>query len=242
MKTFFSFNNNVKSFDKIPENFIEVIKGSPLFIGSSQKEIYSMLTCLGSTITDCEKSEAIFHANENITNMGLVLSGSLRLEREDYWGNRSLLTMITKGELFGEVYACEPLLSTNISAVAAEKTTILFMNVQRITTLCSSNCIYHSQLIHNLLSILAKKAYMLTCKINHITKRTTRAKLLSYFSEQALLAGSSEFIIPFSRQELADFLSVNRSAMSAELSKMQDEKLIHFCKNKINLLDKCASV
>ncbi|TCS77244.1 Crp/Fnr family transcriptional regulator [Pectinatus cerevisiiphilus] len=233
MKNIFSFN--YKTFGKMPDVFINVIKTSPLFIGASEKEIYSMLACLGSFAGKYEKNEAIFHANENITNVGLVLSGSLYLEREDYWGNRSLLLRVEKGELFGEIYACEPLLSTNISAISAEETVVLFMDVQRITTLCTSNCIYHSQLIHNLLSVLAKKAYMLTCKINHITKRTTRNKLLSYFSEQALLAGSSEFMIPFNRQELADFLSVNRSAMSAELSRMQSEGIITFCKNHIKL-------
>ncbi|MDQ0204919.1 Crp/Fnr family transcriptional regulator [Pectinatus haikarae] len=233
MKKVFSLNNKI--FEKMDEEYIRVLKLSAFFIGASDKEIYAMLSCLGSYIGKFEKGEAVFHANENITNVGLVLSGSLSLEREDYWGNRSLLLRVEKGGLFGEIYACEPLLSTNISAIAAEEAAVLFMDVQRITTMCTANCVYHSQLIHNLLSTLAKKAYMLTCKINHITKRTTRDKLLSYFSEQALLAGSSEFVIPFNRQELADFLSVNRSAMCAELSRMQTEGILAFCKNRIKL-------
>ena len=236
MKKILSFNDS-SSFGQIQKKYINTIKMSPLFAGTSVNEIYSMLTCLGSVISTSEKGEAVFHSNENITDMGLVLSGSLHLEQEDYWGNRSLLTRIGVGELFGEVYACNPSLATNISAAAAENTVILFMNVQRIATLCTSNCVYHTRLIHNLLAILAQKAYMLTGKINHITKRTTRSKLLSYFSEQALLTGSNEFVIPFTRQELADFLSVNRSAMSAELSKMHEEGIVKFRKNKFKLLN-----
>ncbi|WP_196593920.1 Crp/Fnr family transcriptional regulator [Pectinatus sottacetonis] len=235
MKKIFLFEN--KAHGRLKQEYINVIKSSPLFIGASEGEIYSMLGCLGGIVAKCDKAESIFRANDNITDMGLVLSGGLILEREDYWGNRSILAHIGIGELFGEVYACEPLLSTNISAKTTEEAVILFMNVQRITTLCDSNCIYHSQLIHNLLSVLAKKAYMLTCKINHVTKRTTREKLLSYFSEQALLSGSNEFTIPFTRQELADFLSVNRSAMSAELSKMHAEAILNFSKNKFELLN-----
>ncbi|MBB5336595.1 Crp/Fnr family transcriptional regulator [Pectinatus brassicae] len=234
MKKIFSFGEN-NSVELLQEH-MPVIKSSPLFIGASEKEINSMLTCLGGTIAKCDKDKYIFHANDNITDMGLVLSGSLRLERNDYWGNRSILSYVGRGEIFGEVFACEPLLSTSISAVANEESMILFMNVQRIATMCGNNCIYHSQLIHNLLSVMAKKAYMLTSKINHVSKRTTREKLLSYFSEQVLLSGSTEFSIPFSRQELADFLSVNRSAMCVELSKMQTDGIINFNKNRFELL------
>ena len=118
-----------------------------------------------------------------------------------------------------------------MNVIAREDTTVIFFNVERVITVCPSSCTFHTRLIHNLLSVLAQKNLNMFEKINHITQRTTREKLLSYFLTQAVRHNSNEFSISFNRQQLADYLAVERSAMSAELSKMKSDNIIDYHKN-----------
>ena len=147
-----------------------------------------------------------------------------------YWGNRSILASFGPGQSFAEVYACEPDLAFDINVVAAEDATVLFLDIGRVTTMCPSSCAFHARLIRNLLGIVAKRTHALTRKIEHTTKRTTRAKLMSYLSAEAQRRGAVEFDIPFSRQQLADFLAVERSGLSLELGKMKKEGLLDYHK------------
>ena len=165
----------------------------------------------------------------------LVLEGAVRLEKEDYWGNRTILASFGPGQSFAEVYACEPGLPLDLNVVAAEDALVLLMDVRRVTSLCPASCAFHARLVRNLLGIVARRAHALTRKIEHTSQRTTRAKLLSYLSDQAKAAEASRFAIPFDRQELADYLSVDRSAMCAELSRMRKEGIIDFHKNVFEL-------
>ena len=144
------------------------------------------------------------------------------------------------GQSFAEVYACEPDLAFDINVVAAEDATVLFLDIGRVTTMCPSSCAFHARLIRNLLGIVAKRTHALTRKIEHTTKRTTRAKLLSYLSDQAEAAHASRFVIPFDRQELADYLSVDRSAMCAELSRMKRDGLIDYNRNQFEIVRRSA--
>lgn len=218
-------------------NYLSTLKKSSLFSGLTETEIGQVLGCLSARQGLYEKGETIFRAGVPISELGMVLSGKVHLEREDFWGNRDLLSVAETGQIFGGVYACTRRHPLGVRAVAAEKTELLFLNVQRAATSCASACRFHTKLIQNLLQALAEKTYLLERKLEHIAKRTTQDKLLSYLSEQAELAGGRSFIIPLNRQELADYLSLNRSAMSGELCKMRDAGILSFQKNQFTLLD-----
>ena len=210
------------------KKYLQLLKHSKLFQGISETEIETMLSCLSAVTCSYEKGEFVFRQGEQITGIAVLLSGCVHIQKEDYWGNLSILNEITEGEVFGEVYAClgnEELLN---HAVAVKSSVVLFMDVNRVLTVCPSACRFHGLLIRNLLNVMASKNKMLTQKLQHMSQRTTREKLLSYLSEQSLKAGSPSFTIPFNRQQLADFLAVDRSAMSNELGKMRDEGLLQF--------------
>lgn len=218
------------------EKYLPIIKNSPLFHGMAEDDILMMLNCLNAKIVSYDKGDFIFYVGDTMSSLGMVLSGNVHIIEEDYLGNRNILSSVTAPQLFGEIYACNPAMKLKVNVVAVEKTYVLFMNVQKVTTVCTTACKFHTKLIQNLLAVLAKNADELLTKIQHCSKRTTRQKLLSYLSQQAEIAMSNSFSIPFNRQELADYLSVDRSAMSNELCKMRDEGLIEFNKNKFKLI------
>ncbi|MDD2958551.1 MAG: Crp/Fnr family transcriptional regulator [Lachnospiraceae bacterium] len=213
------------------QNYLAAIKKSPLFSGVTEKEMEAMLGCLSVTTSSYEKNQFIFRFGEEINSMGMVLTGCVHILQEDFWGNRNILSEVGPGELFGEVYACMPGAVLNVNALASEPAVILFLDVRHVLTTCSSSCEFHTRLIRNLMSVLAGKNLKMNEKLTHMAQRTTREKLLSYLSSQAVRKGSSSFDIPFNRQQLADYLSVDRSAMSNELGKMQAEGLLLFERN-----------
>lgn len=208
---------------------------SPLFLGMSGAEIEGILKCLNAVEKSYEKGDLVFHMGEPVKSMGLVLDGSVQIVRDDFWGNRQMLSSAGPGQLFGESYACMPKEPLMVMALAAEKTRVMFLDVNRVLKVCSSACEFHSRLIHNLLSILAGKNLMLTRKIDHMGQRTIREKVMAYLSYQAERQKSESFFIPFDRQELADYLAVDRSALSAELSRMQKEGLVTYRKNRFTM-------
>ena len=214
---------------------LKLLLGTKLFSGITESELVSMLNCLSAKTCSYQKGEYIFHRGECISSVALLMEGCIHIQKEDYWGNLSILNEISQGELFGEVYAClqnEPMLH---NAVAVKPGTILFLDINKIFTTCPSSCRFHERLIRNFLKEMASKNKTLTQKLEHMSQRTTREKLLSYLSEQSLKAGSDSFAIPFNRQQLADFLSVDRSAMSNELCKMRDEGILVFDRNNFIL-------
>ena len=222
------------------DRYLPLIGRSPLFERIDAADVEPMLRCLGARLRSYAKGAYVFRVGDRTTSMGLVLEGSVRLEKEDYWGNRSILASFGPGQSFAEVYACEPDLAFDINAVAAEDAVVLFLDVGRITGMCPTSCTFHARLIRNLLGIIAKRTHALTRKIEHTSKRTTRAKLLSYLSDQAERAESSRFAIPFDRQELADYLSVDRSAMCAELSRMKKDGIIDYNRNRFEIVRRSA--
>ncbi len=222
------------------DRHLPVISRSSLFDGIDHNDLEALLHCLGARARRYPRGSAVLRVGDVTTCMGLVLEGAVRLEKEDYWGNRSILASFGPGQSFAEVYACEPDLAFDINVVAAEDATVLFLDIGRVTTMCPSSCAFHARLIRNLLGIVAKRTHALTRKIEHTTKRTTRAKLLSYLSDQAEAAHASRFVIPFDRQELADYLSVDRSAMCAELSRMKRDGLIDYNRNQFEIVRRSA--
>lgn len=217
------------------KKYLPILKQAKLFENIEQEEIESMLSCLAAAQRVFEKGEIVFHRGERITALALVLEGAVHIQKEDYWGNLSILNEITEGEVFGEVYACLGEEEMLYNAVAVRESVILFLDMNKILTVCPSACRFHSHLIQNLLTVMASKNKTLTQKLEHMSKRTTREKLLSYLSGQSIKAGSSSFDLSFNRQQLADYLSVDRSAMSNELCKMRDEGILRFSRNHFEL-------
>jgi CRP-like cAMP-binding protein len=214
----------------------DMLLKTPLFTGISPAELPSLLGCLGARERVYAKGEIIFFEGDPARYIGLVISGSVQIVKEDYFGNRSILAHVTPGELFAEAFSCAGF-RLEVSAIAAEQCLIMLIEYQKVIMTCPTSCLFHTQLIRNMAGILAAKNIQLSRKLEHIGKKTTREKLLSYLKEQAKTASSSRFAIPFDRQELADYLGVERSAMSAELGRMKDEGLLDFNKNRFELFN-----
>lgn len=197
-----------------------------LFSGISQADLSNLLSCLATVERRYSKGAVILAEGEPTQWMGLVLEGRAIISCADVWGKSSILGFAEPGAVFGEAYACVPGEALLISVCAAEETRVLFLNVGKLLTVCGNACPFHARLIRNLLSISAGKNLQLSRRIFHTTPKSIRGRLLSYFSECAKKSGSLTFKLPFNRQQLADYLGVDRSAMSSELSKMQRDGLI----------------
>ena len=208
---------------------------TPLFRGSTPEEVASMLACLGAVQRAYQKGAVIYCAGDTVQSMGLILSGSVHIESGDVWGNRSILDQAGPGQVFAETYACLPDEPLMVSVTAAADTQVLFLQTSRVLQTCTSACAHHARLIRNLLAISAQKNLILSRRIFHTSPKTIRGRLLSYLSFQSLRQGSRSFTIPFNRQQLADYLSVDRSPLSNELGNMQREGLIAFHKNSFEL-------
>ena len=213
------------------KEFLSVIRSSQLFSGVSEDELTAILSCLKAESRDFPKDAFLLRAGDTAESIGLVLSGSVLVIQEDIWGNRNILSKAGPGQTFAAAFACAPGSRLNVSVVAEAPVTAMFLNVKRILTACPSACTHHSRIIRNLLGELAGKNLRFSEKLTHMGQRTTRAKLMSYFSAEAQRVGRYEFDIPFSRQQLADYLGVERSGLSLELGKMRSEGLLDFQKN-----------
>ena len=219
------------------KEFLPVLKKSPLFSGIEEAEIEAMTGCLGAETRTYQKDELVYRFGDTVESVGLVLTGKVYIVREDFWGNRNIIADVWPGDLFGESYAFLPGELLRVSAVAAEASAVMMIDARHMLEICSSACRFHTRLVQNMLAESAKKNLALTRKLSHMSKRSTREKLLSYLSGQSLAAGCDQFEIPFNRQQLADYLCVDRSAMSSELCKMRDEGLLTFDKNRFQLKD-----
>ena len=217
------------------KNYINILKCTTLFSGVLEEEITAMLGCLQAQKQQYKKGDYIFRQGEPISNIAVLVNGSLHIQRDDYWGNRSIINILKVGEMFGEAYVAPESGALLNDVVAIEDSTVLFFDVKRILTVCSSACRFHSLVVQNLFFAISEKNRSLIQKLGHMSKRTTRDKLMSYLSDEAKRQHCGTFEIPFNRQQLADFLSVDRSAMSNELCKMRDEGLLVFEKNKFTL-------
>ena len=217
------------------KDFLSVIRASQLFSGISEDELTAMLTCLDTRQTNFPKDTFLMRVGNTADSIGLLLEGSALIIQEDIWGNRNILSKAGPGQTFAAAYACAPGSVLNVSVVAETPVTAMFLNVGRVLNVCPSACSHHSRIIRNLLGELAEKNLRFSEKLTHMGQRTTRAKLMSYFSAEAQRLGKYEFDIPFSRQQLADYLAVERSGLSLELGKMKNDGILDFHKNHIVL-------
>jgi CRP-like cAMP-binding protein len=213
-----------------------LLQSCALFNGIESDQLFKLLECLGATQHARAKGDFILRAGDPPSWVGVVLEGSAHIIQEDFWGNRSIVARALPGDLFAESFCCAATDQLPVSVVALEPTKILTLDFNRIVSLCSSACGFHNALIKNMLKVIASKSVELTRKLEDVSQRTTKEKLLSYLSRQALAKDARRFDIPFNRQELADYLSVDRSALSGELSKMQSEGILSYQKNHFELL------
>lgn len=221
-----------------PEKRVNVpaaLQRCPLFVDIAEPQMAALLDCLLPVTRAYRKDEFIFRAGDEAASVGIVLSGGVRVLQEDFWGNRTILAHIDPGELFGEAFCCARANTLPVSVVASETSTIMLLKYHRIATPCSSACDFHSRLIMNMMRVLAEKNILLTKKLEHLSKRTTREKLLSFLSAQAVAAQSTTIEIPFNKTELAEYLCVDRSALSRELGAMRDEGLLRYDKKSFEL-------
>ena len=208
---------------------------TPLFLGAQPEEVAAMLSCLGAERRRYAKGDRIYRTGDVVTALGIVLSGGVLIENNDFWGNTTVLDRVEPGQIFAETYACSPGEPLMVDVEAAEPTEVLFLDVSRVLQTCPRACGHHSRLIRALLALSAQKNLDLSRKIFHTASKTIRGRLLSYLSYQARRSGSPSFTIPFNRQQLADYLNVERSALSNELSKMQRDGLLVVERNRFTL-------
>lgn len=214
---------------------MQILSRSPLFLNVDESEVGDMLLCLGAEMRNYEKDEIIYRAGDTVTSLGVVLHGSVMIVNDDLWGNRSILDHVEPGQIFAETYACVPGEKLLVDVLAAETTDVLFLNVAKMLSQCSNSCGHHTKLIRSLLMISAQKNLRLSRRIFNTSSKSIRGRLLSYLSDQSVQNASDSFDIPFNRQQLADYLGVDRSALSAQLGKMQREGILEFKKNHFHL-------
>ncbi len=219
------------------KKYFEILSKCPLFRQISDNDLQKMLGCLGARVEAFDKKYTIFAEGTPARYVGIVLSGSVQISQVDYYGNRSILSNVGASQVFAESFACAELSSVPVTITANEPCEIMLIDCAHILHTCSNNCGFHRQLIFNLMKSLAEKNVMFHQKIEITSKRSTREKLMSYLMMQAKAEKSASFNIPFDRQALADYLEVDRSGLSAEISKLRKEGVLRSRKNHFELLE-----
>lgn len=211
-------------------DFFNVIRKCPLFEGIADDGLDKILHCLGAVSDFYDKKFTVFAQGKSIKHIGIVLSGSVQTVQIDYYGNRSIVAEASPGEMFGQAFACSGTVPASLSYIANQPSNIMLLDCSHILHTCTHNCGFHQMMIYNLMKDMAKGNIELHRRIEITSKRSTREKLMAYLSLYAAKAGSNEFDIPFDRQELADYLEVERSGLSAEISKLKAEGVLESVK------------
>ena len=217
------------------EQYLFILRNSPFFQGMTEEEILSVLQCVNAVVQHKKKDEYILRVGDSTESMGLVLRGSVLVLQEDLWGHRNIMHRIGPGEYFAEPFAATAGSVLNVSVVADEDSEIMMLNMERFLKTCPHPCAHHGRMVRNLVSVMARRVLDLNEKLTHMAKRSTREKLLSYLSAESMRQGKLAFTIPYDRQQLADYLSVERAAMSVELGKLQKEGLLTTNRNYFEL-------
>ncbi len=217
-------------------DYVQILNKTKLFAGINLTDIENMLNCFRFKVKSYRKGDYIYQAGEQIKSLAVLCEGSLFMQKDGYWGNRIIINHITAGEVFGGAYALSQSEPLPYDVVAGESSAVLFFDAARILTGCPEGCACHTALIRNLVCSLSQRNGLLMQKIDFMSQRTIRDKLTTYLTAQYSRTGSEEFTIPLNRQQLADYLSVDRSALSNELSKMRDEGMLEFSRNHFVLL------
>jgi len=216
------------------KNIFEIVKNNQLFQGISLSDFEKMSKCLSAETKGYRKDDIILRSGDAVNFVGIVLSGNIKIKKEDAGGRITMIANAGISEAFGEVFACAGISHSPVTIQASEDSEILFFDYRKIITSCTSACPFHSKLIENMLKLVAQKNMMINQKMEIISKRTTREKISAFFDAQR--GAAKKFTIPYDREEMAQYLCVDRSAMSNELCRMRREGLIKFQKNTFEIL------
>ena len=214
---------------------LEFLKKLPIFFDLNDKEITSILTFFNFFEKSFQKNEFIFEIDKKIDKIGIIILGEINIIKEDFWGNRNILNKFKSREIFGEVFALSKS-SSNIMVEASQDCKILFLDLKNFSINSEKNSEEIIKFLTNIFKISLKKNILFTEKLEHISKKSIREKIISYLSTEAQKNKTNSFLIKFDRQELADYLFVERSALSRELSSMKKEGLIDYKKNHFILI------
>lgn len=217
------------------KKFLELLGGVPLFEGIETEDLARMLECLGAIVRAFKRDDYVWFAGDGISNVGVVLNGRVCVLKEDIHGNRRILATVGPGNVFGETLAFSQAKESPVTVQACSDAAVLFVDFRRICTICPNACVFHSRLIRNMLRLIAEKNRVLNEKLDILGMRTTREKIGAYLTNQAQAQGKTTVTVPYDRGALADYLCVNRSALSRELGKMREEGLIDFHRNVFTL-------
>ena len=216
--------------------YLSVLRRCALFEGIEEKDLPDMLNCMSVKEKQYQKGEVILPEGETAEYFGIVLQGNVQIVRLDYFGNRSILSVLEAPQLFGESFACAAT-ALPVSVIAATEVTVLLINAARITQTCCRACSFHERLIFNLLRVVARKNIAFHQKLEVTSRRSTRDKLLTYLLILAKEQQTRQITVSFNRQELADYLEVDRSGLSAEIGKLRREGVLECHKNRFTFLD-----
>jgi CRP-like cAMP-binding protein len=233
-QSFRGYNHENEESLKNMKKYFNVLQLVGLFRGIDTAELEAMLKCLGAEVKDVRKDIIILFAGDKPQSVGIVLTGQLHIIREDYDGNRSLISAVTPGEIFAEALCCAGIPESPVTVIADTDSTVMLLSFQRILHICPNSCTYHTKLIENMLGLVANKNLQLQSRMEIISLKSVRAKVLRYFESLAQQQGR-KITIPFNREEMADFLCVERSALSHELAKMKKDGLIDYRKSNFIL-------
>ena len=218
------------------EAYIGVLERCPLFAGLDRPELLEALGCLEGRVVRVRRGQCVLSQGSAAQYVGVVLEGAVQVVRDDFYGARDIQARAEAGELFGESFACAEVNSLPVSVEAETDSRILLLKVQRLTRTCERACAFHNRLIRNLMGVLAQKNLILNRKIQITSRRTIRDKLMAYLTDEAARAGSDMFMIPFDRQGLADYLGVDRSALSAEIGRLRREGILESERSAFKLM------
>lgn len=220
------------------EKYFNILRKCPLFNEIKDENISAMMGCVGAKLQRFSKNNAIFSEGDQASHIGIVLSGAVQIIREDYYGNRSIVANIEPPQIFGETFACAETDELPVSVIASENAEVLLLDSKRLTHSCRNACEFHNQMIFNLMKVMAKKNLIFNEKLEITGKRSTREKVMTFLLLQAKKHHSDTFTIPYNRQELADFLEVERSGLSVEISKLCKAGIIEADKKTFRILKK----
>ncbi|MGI6731749.1 MAG: Crp/Fnr family transcriptional regulator [Anaerovoracaceae bacterium] len=218
------------------KKYHKTLLSTTLFHGIDENDLEGMLACLNVMVRHYRKNDIILMAGSKATSVGVMVEGTAQITREDAEGNRAILSELVKGDIFAEAYAAAARDDIPITVIATSDCSIVWVPFSKVVVQCSFSCQFHQQLIQNMMKIIAEKSIAMNEKMRILSCKTTKEKLLTYLHDYSEKMGKTKFKIPFSRNELADFLSVDRSAMSRELGKLRDEGYLNFNRNEFELL------
>lgn len=217
------------------KEYFEILKIVRLFMDINKDDLVSMLTCLDTKVISLQKGKYILEAGNPVDQVGIVLSGQLHIIKEEINGERSLIASLAQGDFFGEALCCAGVTESPVSVLADTDAKVMLLGFRRILHTCNNSCSFHTKLIENMLHVIAQKNLQLQTRMDFLSKKSIRARVLNYFEYVAKKQGN-DFTIPFNREELAEFLCIDRSALSRELSFLKQEGIIDYKKNHFTLL------